>query len=81
MKIALLTGALVGIFYQNSATAKDQDGIVMFGEELLDAQNILRFRRKITRCTSNAVLVITLSLTSIGKLLQNAVALLKVIGS
>ena len=31
MKIALLTGALVGIFYQNSATAKDQDGIVMFG--------------------------------------------------
>jgi hypothetical protein len=31
MKVALLTGALFGIFYQNSATAKDQDGIVIFG--------------------------------------------------
>ena len=80
MKVVLLTGALFGIFYQNSAIAKDQDGIVMFGEGILDAQNTLRFRQKITCCTSNAMLVITLSLTSIGKLSQSAVALLKVIG-
>jgi hypothetical protein len=31
MKVVWLTGALCGIFYQNSAIAKDQDGIVMFG--------------------------------------------------
>jgi hypothetical protein len=31
MKVVLLMGALCGNFYQNSAIAKDQDGIVMFG--------------------------------------------------
>jgi hypothetical protein len=31
MKVPLLMGALCGIFYQNSAIAKDQDGIVIFG--------------------------------------------------
>jgi hypothetical protein len=38
MKVVLLTGALCGNFYQNSAIAKDQDGIVMFGEGFLAAQ-------------------------------------------
>jgi hypothetical protein len=31
MKVVLLAGALCGNFYQNTAIAKDQDGIVMFG--------------------------------------------------
>ena len=31
MKAVLLTGVLCGIFFQFSAIAKDQDGIVMFG--------------------------------------------------
>ena len=41
MKVPLLMGALCGIFYQNSAIAKDQDGIVMFGGGNLGCAKIL----------------------------------------
>jgi hypothetical protein len=35
MKVLLLIGALCGILYQTSAIAKDQDGIVIFGQGIL----------------------------------------------
>ena len=35
MKVVLLIGALCGILYQTSAIAKDQDGIVIFGQGIL----------------------------------------------
>jgi hypothetical protein len=35
MKVVLLIGALCGILYQTSVIAKDQDGIVIFGQGIL----------------------------------------------
>jgi len=46
MKVVLLIGALWGILYQTSAIAKDQDGIVIFGQGILG-------------CAKNAVVATT----------------------
>jgi len=46
MKVALLIGALCGTLYQTSAIAKDQDGIVIFGQGVLG-------------CSKNHVVTIT----------------------
>ena len=81
MKVVWLTGALCGIFYQNSAIAKDQDGIVMFGGGNLGCAKYSSVQTKNNVLHVKCDVGDNISLTSIGKLSQSAVALLQVIGN
>jgi hypothetical protein len=81
MKVVLLTGALCGIFYQNSAIAKDQDGIVMFGGGNLGCAKYSSAQTKNNvlhvKCDVGDNIILDFN----RQIVTNAVALLKVIGS
>jgi hypothetical protein len=60
MKFVLLIGSLCGVLYQSSAIAKDQDGILIFGQGILGcAKNYATIRNEIhVKCNigSNTVI-------------------------